>query len=178
MTHSTPGILFATQHVDSDNLPQANYSDPLLANYWHLWGAGGANKGANVVKVWDDYRGAGVLVAVIDDGIDYGHPDLAGNYAFDLDHDARDAGEYPDDAYPSASTDRHGTAVAGVIAAALDNATGGSGVAPEATLVGYRIGFGAYGTLAQLLDVFQRLKNVDVANNSWGFNGFFNDSFF
>lgn len=72
---------------------------------------------------------------------------LAGNYAFDLDHDARDAGEYPDDAYPSASTDRHGTAAAGSHRRCADNATGGSSCRAEATLVGYRIGFGAYGTL-------------------------------
>jgi subtilisin family serine protease len=56
--------------------------------------------------------------------------------------------------------------VGGVIAAALNNGAGGAGVAPEAGVVGYRIGFGANGTLAQLLAAFQRLTAADVANNS------------
>ena len=159
----------------SDLQPRAVFSDPLLVSHWHLLDASGAIKGANVIKVWDDYRGTGVLVAVIDDGFDYTHPDLAANYALDLDYDAvgLDA-----DAYSSGSSDRHGTTVAGVIAASLDNAIGGSGVAPEATLIGYRIGFGASGSMEQLYDVYQRIKTVDVVNNSWGFEGFFGDNFF
>ena len=158
----------------ADLQTRAVFTDPLLAGFWHLKDTGGATKGANVVRVWDDYRGAGVSVAVIDDGFDYTHPDLAANYAGNLDYDAvgLDA-----DAYSSGASDRHGTTVAGVIAASLDNAIGGSGVAPEATLVGYRIGFGASGSLAQIVDVFQRMSTVDVVNNSWGFDGYFGDNF-
>ena len=66
--------------------------------------------------------------------------------------------------------------MSGVIAAALNNGTGGAGVAPEAGLVGYRIGFGANGTLEQLVDAFELLMAVDVANNSWGFDGYFGDN--
>ncbi len=166
--------VFSSSISPTDLQTRAVFSDPLLASYWHLKDAAGVTKGANVVRVWDDYRGAGVLVAAIDDGFDYTHPDLAANYAGQLDYDAvgLDA-----DAYSSSAGDRHGTTVAGVIAAALDNATGGSGVAPEATLVGYRIGFGATGSLSQLVDVFQRIATVDVVNNSWGFEGYFGDSF-
>jgi subtilisin family serine protease len=123
---------------------QATYNDPLLASYWHLGDASGSVKGANVMRVWDDYRGAGVVVAVIDNGVEYTHPDLVANYDIGLDYDTRDL---DDDAVPGDSSDRHGTAVSGVVAAALKNGMGGAGVAPEAGLVGYRIGFGANGTL-------------------------------
>jgi len=150
------------------------YNDPSLSSYWYLWSAAGGAKGVNAVSVWDDYRGTGVVVGVIDDGIDYTHPELAANYAYLLDYDARDSDF---DAYPGDPTDGHGTTVAGVIAAALNNAAGGAGVAPGATVTGYRIGFGSNGNEAQVLEAFERLSSVDVANNSWGYDGFLGDSF-
>jgi len=158
----------------SGSTPQATYNDPSLSGYWHLWGSTGGTRGVNVVKVWDDYRGSGVIVGVIDDGVDYNHPELAGNYASSLDYDGRDGDA---DAYPSDPTDMHGTTVAGVIAAALNNSAGGAGVAPEASVAGFRIGFGSNGTDQQVLDAFQWMAAVDIANNSWGFGGFLEDSF-
>ena len=153
---------------------QGVYSDPLLPSYWYLGDASGAVKGVNAMRAWDDYRGSGIVVAVIDDGVEYTHLDLAANYRSDLAYDTRDRDA---DAFPGESSDRHGTAVSGVIAAALNNGVGGAGVAPGASLVGYRIGFGANGTLEQLVAAFQLLTAVDVANNSWGFDGFFGDNF-
>jgi subtilisin family serine protease len=160
-------------HLSGSN-PQATYNDPALSGYWHLWGSSGGTRGANAVKVWDDYRGTGVIVGVIDDGVDYNHPELAGNYASTLDYDGRDGDA---DAYPSDPTDKHGTTVAGVIAAALNNSAGGAGVAPGASVAGFRIGFGSNGTDQQVLDAFRWMAAVDVANNSWGFDGFLEDSF-
>lgn len=77
-------------------------------------------------------RGVGVRIAVIDSGIDAEHPDLAGRVAIrhDLVGDrAADTEHHGED---------HGTAVAGVIAAVADNATGIVGVAPDARLVALR----------------------------------------
>ena len=154
--------------------PSITYNDPLLASYWHLQPNNGTTHGTNVVDVWNDYRGTGVVVGVIDDGIDYNHPDLQPNYGFNLDYDARDQDF---DAFPSDPTDQHGTSVAGVIGAALNNGVGGSGVAPEATLVGYRIGFGENSGIDQILHAYQRLDLLDVANNSWGYDGYLSDNF-
>ncbi|MEO6437017.1 MAG: S8 family peptidase, partial [Tepidisphaeraceae bacterium] len=153
--------------------PAATHNDPLLSGYWHLKGTAGATKGANVVDVWDEFRGAGVVIGIIDDGVEYTHPDLAPNYDLALDYDGRD-NDF--DADPSDPADRHGTAVAGVAAAALDNATGGAGVAPAASLVGYRIGFNGSAE-ANLAAVYQRVDDLDVANNSWGYDGFLSDNY-
>jgi subtilisin-like proprotein convertase family protein len=126
-----------------------------------------------VSEVWSEYTGVGVVVGVVDDGIDYSHPDLASRYRHDLDWDARSGDA---DAFAAASNDAHGTAVAGVIAAAF-NGSGMVGVAPGAEITGFRMGYGADGSLAQVLTQVVNMTAVDVANNSWSFGGFFTDNF-
>lgn len=72
-------------------------------------------------------RGAGVRVAIIDTGIDTDHPDLAGRTQLTRNYVDDDAGQF--------RADRHGTQVAGLIAAAANNGIGIIGVAPEVELV-------------------------------------------
>jgi subtilisin family serine protease len=75
-------------------------------------------------------RGEGVRVAVIDTGVDAAHPDLKGRIAEQQNFvDARAAESLPE---------RHGTAVAGIIAANENNREGIVGIAPSATLFAYR----------------------------------------
>jgi subtilisin family serine protease len=75
-------------------------------------------------------RGAGVRVAVIDTGIDTEHPDLAGRTQLTR--------NYIDDDVKAFRGDRHGTQVAGLIAAATNNGIGIVGVAPDVTLFAYK----------------------------------------
>lgn len=146
-------------------------ADPMLAAQWHLSKPGA---GINVRPAWADYSGRGIKVGVMDDGIEASHADLDGNYRADLDWDFRDRDA---DAAPTGTTESHGTAVAGVIAAEA-GAIGGVGVAFGASLVGYRIGYGSAGGLDQLRGAFERAAaGVDVLNCSWGFGGTFVDSF-
>lgn len=70
--------------------------------------------------------GRGVTVAVVDTGVDVGHPDLAGRVAR--------ADNFVDRGERSFTRDVHGTAVAGVVAAVAGNGVGIAGVAPEARL--------------------------------------------
>jgi len=72
-------------------------------------------------------RGRGVTVAVVDTGIDLSHPDIRGR--------VRLARNFVDDDAAQFSRDRHGTAVAGVLAAAANNGIGIVGVAPEVELL-------------------------------------------
>lgn len=72
--------------------------------------------------------GRKVMVAVVDSGVERGHPDLAGQVAVQENFvdDRKDVAEL------------HGTAVAGVIAARAGNGVGIEGVAPEARLMALR----------------------------------------
>jgi subtilisin family serine protease len=72
--------------------------------------------------------GRGVRVAVIDSGVEAEHPDLAGQVVLNE--------NLVDDRPPPA--ERHGTAVAGIIAARADNGVGIAGVAPQARLLALR----------------------------------------
>ena len=72
-------------------------------------------------------RGTGVRIAIVDTGIDFEHPDLAGQII--ARRNFVDVDEH------SFRRDRHGTAVAGVIAAVADNHIGIVGIAPDARLL-------------------------------------------
>lgn len=102
--------------------------DPLLPKQWGLtqvkapqaWSAGA--------------RGQGVVVAVVDTGIDLHHPDLDDKLVPGIDL----VDPAPDVCGPQ-DEDFHGTMVAGVIAAETNNGTGIAGVAPAARLMPVRI---------------------------------------
>lgn len=85
-------------------------------------------------EAWSTTRGAGVVVAVIDSGVDLGHPDLAPNLLPGITfHDCGDGG-CGDGGYGTTEDllgePDHGTHVAGIIGAVANNGTGVAGVAP------------------------------------------------
>jgi subtilisin family serine protease len=82
-------------------------------------------------------RGKGVTVAIIDSGVDYGHPDLGGGFGpghkVVAGHDFVNQDDDPMD------DNGHGTHVAGIVAAKAAGAGGITGVAPDATLTAYKV---------------------------------------
>ena len=74
--------------------------------------------------------GQGIRIAIIDTGINLGHPDLDGQFLGNS--------NFVSDISPSFETDRHGTAVAGVIGAKSGNGTGIVGIAPDAKMYAYK----------------------------------------
>lgn len=79
---------------------------------------------------WDVTRGADATVAVIDTGLDAGHPDLAGKVAQTIDNDAI-AGHGP----PTVDENGHGTHVSSLACAAGDNGVGIVGVGLDCRLI-------------------------------------------
>jgi subtilisin family serine protease len=73
-------------------------------------------------------QGAAVRIAMIDTGVDFRHPDLQGRII--ARRDFVTGGEF--------SSDRHGTEVAGVIAATADGGLGVLGVAPQSRLIAFK----------------------------------------
>lgn len=149
--------------------------DPLFAHnaanagyQWHLRNTGqnGGTAGidVNVVTTWDSYKGSGIRIGIVDDGLEVAHPDLAANVDLLNDYDFNDL---DDDPSPGAE-DFHGTACAGVAAARGNNGIGVSGVAPEATVVGLKL-IAAPTTDADEADAFAFKQDIiHIKSNSWG----------
>ena len=95
------------------------YNDPLYDLQTNLPTLG-------IARAHERAQGAGVRVALIDTGVDAQHPDLAGRIVRTHSFLATRA--------PAASLLRHGTAMAGLIAAVANNHIGIVGVAPQAQL--------------------------------------------
>jgi len=144
--------------------------DPLFADQWHLKNTGqrGGTKGIdlNLSEVWKSWRGKGVSIAVVDDGLEIRHPDLSPN-CFSLAskmHFDFNAGDT--DPSPARGND-HGTAVAGVLASP-SNSIGGLGVAPEAKLAGLRLTADVTDGETEAKAFAWKNELMSIYNNSWG----------
>ena len=149
--------------------------DPYFAQQWHLENRNvdGSPAGVdlNVRGAWPLARGAGVVVAICDDGFQLDHPDLAPNATGAPHFNFTDG---TTNVMPLASSADHATAVSGLVAARGGNRIGVSGVAPLARLASFVI-FNSFDNIAsdeQLMDMFQYRSNVvSVENHSWGNSG-------
>jgi subtilisin-like proprotein convertase family protein len=130
-------------------------SDPLLASQAYLFDGAG---GIDAASAWARATGKGVVIGFVDNGFDRTHLDLVANYDTALDWDF--IGNDGDAIVDRARISSHGTAVAG-LAVADDNGWGLVGVAPDATMAGFRLLWGAEAPLTSAIAV------SDVVNNSW-----------
>ena len=135
---------------------------------WHV-------EKVNAPAVWNyngstGYNGDGVIVAVVDSGVDYNHIDIAGSMW--------DGGsEFPHHGYDCVNNDNdpmdeycHGTHVAGIIAG-QGNAGTQTGIAPGAKIMAVRVlDDTGYGTDAQVIDglEFALEHGADILNLSLG----------
>jgi subtilisin family serine protease len=112
-----------TQPLQTFATRTEDYNDPYV----------GLQRGFQQMDVADAHpwsRGEGVKVAIIDTGVDIQHPDLRGSVATAVNFVDADDAQF--------QRDRHGTEMAGVIAAVANNREGIVGVAPNARLLIYK----------------------------------------
>lgn len=137
---------------------------------WHLANTGqaGGRSGLDihVRGAWEaGYSGRGVVMAIVDDGVDTTHPGLVSRYRSDLDRNFHDGPE--DDGGARGAADNHGTAVAG-IAAAGDGQSCGPGVAPAADLLSLRLIAGPTTDILEASALGHGRDSIDIYNCSWG----------
>ncbi|HBB34618.1 MAG TPA: hypothetical protein DC064_23245, partial [Cyanobacteria bacterium UBA9273] len=170
------GVELAYPLVPTELVPQFIPNDPLFSNQWHL-----DSQHINVTPAWDTVTGKGVTIAIVDDGLQYTHPDLKGNYRADLSRDFNETidsqgnvysyqknprGTYDSNPSPT-NNNSHGTEVAGIAAAVGNNGIGISGVAPNAAVAGLRLTAGQVND-KQIADALSYLRNdIDIYNSSW-----------
>ena len=169
--HRRPDVVEAEPMLGRQVAKKAFVNDPYAFIQWHLRNTGqsGGTPGVdlNLTNVWENYRGSGVVIAIVDDGVQATHPDLSPNVPTpQYGYDYRDGDSDP---RPGGNDDSHGTPVAGVAAARGNNSIGVAGVAFEASLVAVRLIGGIDQTEEQ--DAAAMLHSnqiVHVSNNSWG----------
>jgi subtilisin family serine protease len=88
------------------------------------------------------FRGLGVIVAMLDTGVDTKHPDLKDNIVAGY--------NFVDNNDNVTDTDGHGTMTAGIIAATANNSIGIAGVAPEVKIMPLKIVSNEGGTWVDL----------------------------
>jgi thermitase len=143
--------------------PNGKYQVDSTVNdpYYNLqWGL----KRVNADAAWDTTVGSSdLLVAVIDTGIDYTHPDLKSNYV-PLGYDFFNNDNDPLDDYG------HGTHCAGVIAAAINNGLGIAGVAQVKIMAEKGLGADGLGSYVALANCIIHATNAGakILSNSWG----------
>lgn len=157
-------------------------NDPRFSEQWAL-----SNNGRDIgaTAAWDRTTGSTkTIIAIIDSGIDFSHPDLANNQWLNrlekADSTDNDNDGYVDDLHgwdfvadnnSMADQNGHGTAMAGIIAAEGNNAIGISGVMWRAGLMSLQV-LDANGTgdVAKAVEAIDYAVNhgAQIINLSWG----------
>lgn len=186
----------ALHDLQSD--PHVEYVHPnYLANlvytpndpYWSSAGSWGQPRAdlwdlklMHTDQAWNVSRGSGVVVAVVDTGVDITHPDLAGNVWTNPgeipDNGIDDDGNgFIDDVHGWSVLSNsnqiddsigHGTHLAGTIAAQDNNGIGMVGVAPDATIMPVQVFSESSDAFTLSQGILYAVHNgADVINNSW-----------
>uniref|UniRef100_A0A1B0AQK4 P/Homo B domain-containing protein n=1 Tax=Glossina palpalis gambiensis TaxID=67801 RepID=A0A1B0AQK4_9MUSC len=109
------------------------FPDPLFKEQWYLNGGAKDGLDMNIEPAWQKgYTGKGVVVSILDDGIQTNHPDLAQNYDPDASFDIN--GNDSDPTPQDNGDNKHGTRCAGEVAAVAFNNYCGVGVAYNASV--------------------------------------------
>jgi hypothetical protein len=135
-------------------------NDPYLGSQWHL-------PKIRVTEAWASTTGSGVVVAILDSGVEPDHPDLKDRLV--AGYNFYDGNTNTSDVFG------HGTKVAGSAAATLNNGTGVASVAGAAKIMPIRVtgtdGYASISMLAQGItyaaDKGARVANLSFAASSY-----------
>jgi hypothetical protein len=148
-----PHIKFA--EVDEIVTPSATTNDPILPQEWHIPKVGAST-------AWNTSTGAGIVVAVLDSGVQSNHPDLQANLV--------PGWNVYNNNNLTTDVNGHGTAVAGTIAAIGNNGIGAVGVAYRAKIMPIRMTDASCNTTFSLMATaltWAADHGADVANISY-----------
>lgn len=151
----------ATMSVSMSPGSQTDFNDPNDPNFAEQWYL----PKVNAPQAWQFTNGGSpeVIVAVLDTGVDYNHPDLKGKIILGPDYIDKD--NDPKDEHG------HGTHVTGIICAGINNSEGIVGVAPNVKVMAIRIldknGNGSLYNIAKAM-AYAANNKVRVINLSLG----------
>jgi subtilisin family serine protease len=180
-----PGVAYAQPNYRYEALAVEPPDDTFFEQLWGLSDPALPDPGVSALEAWEESKGGGQVIAVVDTGVDLTHPDLEPNLWTntlegpglpgdqDLNGFVDDVHGYDfvdDDGDPD-DYEFHGTHVAGTAAAVAGNNKGIAGVAPEAEIMAVRVldgnGSGFTAEIAEGI-AYAAENGADVINLSLG----------
>ncbi|KAM3613976.1 uncharacterized protein V6R79_007817 [Siganus canaliculatus] len=149
------------------------FNDPLWPMQWELLSQGQYSSGGldmNVMPVWsNNITGRGVVVSIIDDGVDYENKDLKKNFEALASFDLRASHGLSHDPMPVRDEENsHGTRCAGEVAMEANNSYCGVGIAFNARIGGIRLLDGSVTDAMEATALTFNIHFIDIYVCSWG----------
>ncbi|KAM7081091.1 proprotein convertase subtilisin/kexin type 4 isoform 10-T12 [Ciconia maguari] len=142
-------------------------TDPWFHKQWYM--NNDIDPDLNILTAWSKgYTGLGVVLTVLDDGIEKDHPELSANYDPLASYDFNSNDPDPQPRYTTRDENRHGTCCAGEVAAAANNRICGAGVAYNAKVGGVRMLDGPITDVVEAQSLSLRPQHIHIYSASWG----------
>uniref|UniRef100_A0A8C5I1I3 Neuroendocrine convertase 1 n=1 Tax=Gouania willdenowi TaxID=441366 RepID=A0A8C5I1I3_GOUWI len=151
------------------------FDDPMWNQQWYLQDTRTSSSlpklDLHVIPVWQKgITGKGVVITVLDDGLEWNHTDIYSNYDPAASYDFNDNDSDPFPRYDSTNENKHGTRCAGEIAMQADNNKCGVGVAYNSKVGGIRMLDGIVTDAIEASSIGFNPDHVDIYSASWGPN--------
>ncbi|KXJ80378.1 hypothetical protein RP20_CCG025184 [Aedes albopictus] len=142
-------------------------NDPKWGEMWYLNRGNGLDM--NVIPAWKEgVTGKGVVVTILDDGLESDHPDLEHNYDPKASYDVNGNDGDPMPHYDLTDSNRHGTRCAGEVAATANNSKCAVGIAYGARVGGVRMLDGDVTDVVEAKSLGLNSQHIDIYSASWG----------
>ncbi|CAH3133839.1 unnamed protein product [Porites lobata] len=168
-----PHVKFARQQKILRRSKRGYFLDPYYKDQWYLNNSGQTvgprGFDINVTPVWrKNITGRGIVVTILDDGIEYTHPDLRQNYEPKASYDFNNHDSDPMPRYSKDNINKHGTRCAGEVAAGVNNNMCGVGVAYNSRIGGVRMLDGDVTDAIEAWSLGLARDFIDIYSSSWG----------
>ncbi|KAM3873590.1 neuroendocrine convertase 1-like [Diretmus argenteus] len=149
------------------------FNDPLWPMQWELFAQGQYSSSSfdlNVMPVWSsNITGNGVVVSIIDDGVDHTNHDLRRNFEAFASFDLRGSHGLSHDPMPLRDEENgHGTRCAGEVAMEANNSYCGVGIAFNARIGGIRLLDGSVTDAMEATALTFNIHFIDIYVCCWG----------
>ncbi|XP_041043007.1 neuroendocrine convertase 1 [Carcharodon carcharias] len=158
-----------------DCMAEKMFSDPMWKQQWYLQDTRTSSSlpklDLHVIPVWKKgITGKGIVLTVLDDGLEWNHTDIQANYDPEASYDFNDNDPDPFPRYDPTNENKHGTRCAGEIAMQANNKKCGVGVAYNSKVGGIRMLDGIVTDAIEATSIGFNPQHVDIYSASWGPN--------
>jgi len=149
------------------------YENPMGLNderwplMWYLNRGNGIDM--NVQEAWQSgITGKGIVVTILDDGVEKSNPDIMDNYDPMASFDVNDNDNDPSPRYDLVDSNRHGTRCAGEVSASANNSICAVGIAYNSQIGGVRMLDGDVTDAVEARSITLNNHHIDIYSASWG----------